>query len=279
MFRQRKIREKSTEQYQPSDHTFVVCAYKESPYLEECVRSCLRQKTKTNVRIATSTPNMHIRRIANKYNVQLYERDEAEHRGIAEDWNFAVSCASTPLVTIAHQDDIYGRNYSYNILKYLNLSTHTLIAFSDYAELRGDATVTANRLLEIKRILLLPLIPKISWKNIFIRRRILSMGSAICCPAVTLVKENLIMPVFENNMRSNIDWQAWEKISRQKGGFVYIPRMLMKHRIHEGSATSELIGEKGRKEEDLFMYRKFWPEKIALLIERFYQKGEESNSL
>lgn len=267
------------KKYTPADHTFVVCAYRESPFLEECVRSCLNQKEKTNVKIATSTPNKQIRRIADKYHLQLDERDVACSKGIAEDWNFAVSCADTPLVTIAHQDDLYGKNYSYQVLQYLNRCSKPLIAFSDYAELRGDATVITNWLLKIKRILLLPLRPRISWKSVFIRRRILSLGSAICCPSVTLVKENLDLPVFENNMRSNIDWQAWEKLSRQKGEFVYIPQVLMKHRIHEGSATSELIGQKGRRAEDIFMYRKFWPKRIAMFIEHFYQKGEESNSL
>ena len=279
MFRQKKTREQSTEQYQPSDHTFVVCAYKESPYLEECVRSCLRQKTKTNVRIATSTPNKHIQKVANRYHIPLDIRDSTKAKGIAEDWNFALRSAHTPLVTIAHQDDIYGASYSQMILRYLNRCHYPLIAFSDYAELRGESTITVNQLLMIKRSLLIPLIPEISWRSIFIRRSILSLGSAICCPAVTLVRDHLTEPVFENNMRSNIDWQAWEKLSRQKGEFVYIPQVLMKHRIHEGSATSELIGQKGRRAEDIFMYRKFWPKRIAMFIEHFYQKGEESNSL
>lgn len=279
MFQHKKTQKLYKDKYKPSDHTFVICAYEESPYLEECVRSCLKQKVKTNVRIATSTPNEYILRIADRYHLPVDIKDQTEIRGIAEDWNFALKSAYTPLVTIAHQDDIYGANYSRIILFYLNRCRHPLIAFTDYAELRGDKTVTSNLLLRIKRIMLFPLIPKVSWSNIFIRRRILSLGSAICCPAVTLVKDNLREPVFENNMRSNIDWQAWEKISKQAGEFVYIPDILMKHRIHEGSATSELIGDTGRRAEDLFMYRKFWPEKIAEFIEHFYENGEKSNFL
>ena len=38
-------------------HTFAVCAYGESPYLEECVQSLLAQKVRTRILIATSTPN------------------------------------------------------------------------------------------------------------------------------------------------------------------------------------------------------------------------------
>ncbi len=62
------------------------------------------------------------------------------------------------------------------------------------------------------------------WNNILVRRRILSLGSAICCPAVTLNKKMIEEPLFENNMKSNIDWQAWEKLSRKEEHLCIFPR-------------------------------------------------------
>ena len=50
-----------------SNHTFVVCAYKESEYLKECIESLLAQTVKSRIVIATSTPNEHIRSIAGRY--------------------------------------------------------------------------------------------------------------------------------------------------------------------------------------------------------------------
>lgn len=47
-----------------SIHTFVVLAYKESKYLEECIKSVLNQKYRSEVVIATSTPNKFIDKIA-----------------------------------------------------------------------------------------------------------------------------------------------------------------------------------------------------------------------
>ena len=41
-------------------HTFVVLAYKESKYLETCIKSVLNQKYRSDVVIATSTPNDYI---------------------------------------------------------------------------------------------------------------------------------------------------------------------------------------------------------------------------
>lgn len=263
--------------YDKTGHTFVVCAYEESPYLEACVRSLLKQTVRTEIVIATSTPNDHIKGIAEKYH--LLFKINAGGKGIAEDWNFACSCAETPLVTLAHQDDIYEKEYIQEILAALQHSTHPLIAFSDYTELRGNVAVDRSRLLTVKRLMLTPLRIRLFWNSRMVRRRILSMGNAICCPAVTFVKESLPEPLFKNNMKSNIDWQAWEEISRLKGGFVYVPKRLMKHRLHEQSTTYNLIEANGRKCEDLYMFRKFWPAWAADIIDFFYQKNEKSNSL
>ena len=49
-------------------HTFVICAYKESPYLESCIKSLKAQIVKSDIKIATSTPNDYIYNVAKKYN-------------------------------------------------------------------------------------------------------------------------------------------------------------------------------------------------------------------
>ena len=112
-----------------------------------------------------------------------------------------------------------------------------------------------------------------------IRRRILALGNAICCPSVTFVLDNLKQPIFINNMKSNIDWQAWEEISRQKGEFAYAPVAVMKHRIHEESTTSELLEVNGRCKEDLYMFCKFWPKFSAKVINGIYHSNEKSNKI
>ena len=52
-----------------TNHTFAICAYKESKYLEECILSVLNQTIKSNVIICTSTPNDYIKRLAEKYKI------------------------------------------------------------------------------------------------------------------------------------------------------------------------------------------------------------------
>ena len=96
------------------NHTFIVCAYGESPYLEECVKSLVVQNVNSRILIATSTPNSLIKAISSKYDLPLLVRDGKS--GIADDWNFAISCAETDLATVAHQDDMYECDYSRRLL-------------------------------------------------------------------------------------------------------------------------------------------------------------------
>lgn len=273
----KQMEKRNMQRYDQKSHTFVVCAYQESPYLEECIRSLQNQTLETTVCIATSTPNEYITGIAKKYQLPVFIN--SGEKGIAGDWNFACDCADTPLITLAHQDDVYCENYTKYIIESLNKCSRPLIAFTDYYELRNNKTVEKNVLLGVKRILLTPMKMRCLWKNKFVRRRIMSVGSAICCPTVTLVKDNLKFPLFKNNMKSNIDWQAWEEISRFDGEFAYVPHPVVKHRIHEQSTTSELLEIDGRKEEDLYMFRKFWPGWMANVIDFFYKTNERFNRL
>lgn len=55
-----------------SSHTFVICAYKESRYLEECVLSLLAQTYQSKIIVVTSTPNKWIEDIVEKYHLPYY---------------------------------------------------------------------------------------------------------------------------------------------------------------------------------------------------------------
>ena len=116
-------------------HTFVICAYKKSEYLEECICSILKQTIKSNVLISTSTDIPFIREMAKKYDIPLYV---AEHKSdIAKDWNFAYKKANTKYVTIAHQDDIYDADYAKTAISMLEKNKKPLIFFSDYYEIKN----------------------------------------------------------------------------------------------------------------------------------------------
>lgn len=261
----------------PQDHMFALCAYQESPYLEDCLRSLLEQAERDRIVISTSTPNAHIAEVARRYDVRLVEHEGPS--GIARDWTRAISCCDTPLVTIAHQDDIYLSAYRETMLACLNEEERPLIFFSDYGELRGGEVQDESKLLGVKRLMLRPLTMRAMRSNRFMRRRVLSLGSPICCPSVTYCLPNLPLPLFLDTMKCDLDWQAWERFSKLKGSFVYCDKLLMRHRIHEGSETSALIQDDTRSREDLEMFCKFWPRPVAHVLNRVYAGSQASNEL
>lgn len=259
------------------NHTFAVCAYKQSDFLEECINSLRSQSVGSKIIVCTSTPCEYIENIAKKYSLEYFV-NEGES-GIAEDWNFAVSKCKTRYVTVAHQDDIYCENYAQEILQKAEKYEDSLIIFTDYGELRGGKKVDKNKLLNIKRKLLKPLLKESGQADIKNKRKVLKFGCSICCPSVTFDRKNVSGIIFQSGFKSDLDWQAWENLSRKQGRFSYIPKILMYHRIHEASETTKLLNGNVRIKEDYEMFKKFWPAWIAKIIIKFYASGEKSNNM
>lgn len=257
-------------------HTFVILAYQESPYLESCIKSVTSQTYRSQIVIATTTKNTHITNLAKKYKLKIIE---GNHTNIGGDFDFAIHSANTPLVTIAHQDDVYDKNYSRAIVdSYLNHPDSSII-FTDYYEIRNSQKTFTNTNLKIKRILLLPIQLKSTLKSHFFKRLILRFGNPICCPAVTFVINNCSSKIFASHFKCDCDWHAWEKLSKKPGAFTFISEPLMGHRISESSTTTNIIKQGIRTKEDYEIFCRFWPKPIAKLLTKFYQTSEKSNSL
>lgn len=254
-------------------HTFVICAYGESPYLEECIKSLQAQTYKSQVICYSSTPNQLIRNLCHQYDIPFYHQSGG---GIGKDWNSALSFVDTPYCTLAHQDDLYQPNYAEKIMGAFKAYPETTIAFSNYAEYRDGNPIASNTNLKIKSMMLamLSLFPSsASW-----RQAILAFGNPISCPAVSYHLKKLSGFKFSEKMKVSLDWYAWYDISKHyQGRFSYIPEKLMYHRIHEDSETTAMISDNTRTREDLMMYELLWPKPLAKLLNYFYKKSQQSN--
>lgn len=257
-------------------HTFVVLAYKESEFLEECLKSVTNQSVKTNVLIATTTPNDYINNLANKYSIDVVC---GKHTSIGGDFDFARNSADTDLVTIAHQDDVYDYTYAEEVINSYKKDPDSIIIFSDYFEIRNGEKTYTNLNLKIKRLLLTSLrFKKLSGFKHF-KRNVLRYGNAISCPAVSYVQKNCPEKIFDLVMKCDIDWAAWEMLSRKKGKFIFIPKKLMGHRIDDSTTTSDIINQGIRTKEDLLILERFWPKRVAKMINRLYKGSEKNNNL
>ena len=263
------------------DHTFVIPAYMESPYLDACIKSLIGQSVKSKVIITTSTPSVYLEKMADQYNI-AYHINDTGARGIANDWNFAFSKAETKLVTIAHQDDIYESNYTEVVTNAIkrNELKQILIAFTNYSDLvnGGSKKVSLNAI--VKQTLLLPFAFSKVIQHSIIKKMILLFGDPICCPSVTLNLAELGSDFkFSQSYTCALDWYAWYQLALRRGAFMYIDQKLVRHRIHAGSETTNQIVNGLRQKEELELFKLMWGKRISKLIARVYALGHKENLL
>lgn len=262
--------------YSSKDLTIVICAYKECEFLEECIRSVLAQTMPVRVLISTSTPNEFISSLANKYNIEVRVNPDGGH---AHDYNFALEQAQTPLCAMAHQDDLIAPDFVEKSLQTLNRAKNPLLCFTNYAEIREGKIVKSNTMLRVKRLLLWPAVLHLAENSVWQKRLLLRFGNPICHPTVTYVMDKLPEIRFQQQYKSDLDWDLWERMSRQKGSFAYCSKILLYHRMHKDQATATILEnaaghESARGREDVEMLRRFWPGWIVKLLIREYSKSE-----
>lgn len=262
-------------------HTFIVLAYKESPYLENAIRSVLDQEYPSRVIIGTSTDNEYIRDLAAKYSLDVVV-NPIKNGGNIGDFDFAWSHGDNELVTIAHQDDEYDRTYSRRVVEEYRKHPDSIILFTGYYEIREGKKVYSNRLLNVKKTLLFPMRVLHSTKSKFWKQSGIRFGNAICCPSVCFVTRNIpYEKIFrQNEFIGEGDWYGWLKLSKVEGtAFTYIPDPLMGHRVHDDSHTAREVRDGSRTEQEYRMLCKFWPSPVARLIAGGYKQGQKSNLL
>jgi glycosyltransferase involved in cell wall biosynthesis len=259
-------------------HSFAVMAYKDSPFLPECLDSLKNQTFKSEIFITTSTPSTYIIETAKKYGIKLLITESGF--GIAHDWNFSLAAASTKYVTLAHQDDLYNKQYSELSVKAAEKFNDTLICFSKYSEIVNGRERDKTFMLNIKRIMNMMFMPfQNNIKQPLCKSISQAFGTSIACPSVLFNKEMLPDFKFSEKYKISLDWDAWIRLSKIKGRFVYIPKTLLNHRIHEHSETTSGLKDNVRQKEDFEIFSQIWPTPIARLLSGLYELSYKSNEI
>lgn len=252
-------------------HTFAVCAYKDSPYLEACVRSLKRQSVPSQIILCTSTPSDYIRALAERFDLPLYVRDGESD--IQDDWNFACERAGTRLVTIAHQDDCYHRDYARAVQECWAKYPDTTVFTTDCAIVRGERKERPGAVQHIKRVLRLPLRFHRIADRTFVKRAALIFGNPIICPSCTYDKEALGLPIFDSPYKFALDWDTMWKLAKRPGRFVCVEKPLIRYRIHDGATTKMYTRDHRRAAEEEAMFLKIWPGPVVKGIMWFYRRA------
>jgi glycosyltransferase involved in cell wall biosynthesis len=254
-----------------ADHTFVVPAYKESPYLGACLASLRAQTVASPIVIATSTPCAFIDEAARLHGATVCANG---HRsGIGTDWNFALSIATTRFVTLAHQDDVYAPGFLACTSGLLKRHPDAVLAFTAASELDARGQPRTSKVLAVKDLLLALFAARC---DIIAGRRgrlLVSFGNPISCSAITYNRHKLGGFAFSTDLQSNLDWLAWLTLIERGEAFAYAPERLVARRYNAETATSRLLVSGRRQEEDGLMFERLWPRPVAGLLKRAYAMG------
>lgn len=252
-------------------HSFAICAYKDSPYLESCIRSLQAQTMKSDIILCTSTPSSHIKELCEKYHIPMFIRYGESN--IRDDWNYAYHKADSRFVTIAHQDDLYQKDYVETLLKYEKKYPDMTLFTGGYAVIKEDKLARFEAVEFIKRILRLPLRLKAISHLAFVKRSTLLFGNSICCPVCAYNKERLGEPLFTSPYRFALDWDTLYKLSYLPGRFVCEERPMMFYRVHQEATTKACIADNSRAREEAEMFKRIWPKPVVKVLMHFYQKA------
>ena len=255
-------------------HTFAVLAYGESPYLEACLRSLKQQTAGSEVLICTSTPGEYLDRLSLKYGFPLRVRNGEP--GIGRDWNFAMSEASGKYVTLAHQDDIYLRDYAETVLEAAKAHPDMALFTSASVTLKNGELKEWGLEETVKKLLRTPLrfTPLTAFPAV--KRAVFLFGNPVICPSVTYRKDICGEKPFSEDLKFVLDWELLSRLAGEKGVWVCSERPKMIYRVHGDAATAACIRDHVREAEEDMMFRRMWPEPAAALIQKFYRRSYEA---
>ena len=252
-------------------HTFAVCAYKDSPYLEACLKSLKRQSVQSDIILCTSTPSKYIQGMAELFNVPLYVRDGASD--IQDDWNFAYHMADSQLVTIAHQDDCYHRDYGKTLQECWERYPDTTVFMTDCAVLKENKVQKPGLVQFVKHLLRLPLRLRQLSDRTCVKKAALVFGNPIICPSCTYDKESLGEPLFDSPFKFALDWDTMWKLAEKRGRFCCVEKPLLYYRIHGEATTKACIQNQERAADEAAMYGKIWPKPVVRFLMLFYKQA------
>jgi glycosyltransferase involved in cell wall biosynthesis len=251
-------------------HAFVVLAYGQSPYLEECLASLGAQTVPSPIIVSTSTPFDGLRELCERHGATL--RVHGPNRGIGADWNAGLQAASgARLVTLAHQDDLYRPDFTRRVLEAHDASPAAAFSFCDTDEVWPDGRTRAGRNHRIKEFLVNVATAFTSRVEGRMRRQVLlGFGNPLICATVTFNRATVPGFAFREDLRTNMDWLAWIDLSR-RSAIVRIRRPLLMRRVHEASETAQCLRDGTREAEDRMVFSTLWPRPVANVIASVYR--------
>ncbi len=254
-------------------HVFAVAAYGTSPYLDGLLASLRQQSIPSKIIICTSTPNAEITKLSAKYQVPVYVRQGES--SLQADWNFAYEEGAklAPLVTIAHQDDLYYPDYTKAVLNAWNVYPDMSLFCCRYDTIDADGQQIPGKAEAVKRLLRLRLRNHRAAVKTSVKLSALRWGNGIGCPTCTYNRSFCGNVLFQNGYKFVIDWDTLVRLARSPGRFICLEKPLMAYRVHGGAETAKQIQNRNREHEETEEFRKLHGQLMTKLLMHFYRKA------
>lgn len=240
--------------------------YGESPHLGALLTSLKEQSQPVEIRVASSNCGPAAMAQLEAHGLSVERHDGGS---IGKDWNEALRHAQTPFVFIAHQDDRYLPDYSARLSALLAASPTAGLAWCEYAVIDGVGGRGDQKLPLIKRALVeVGTAGRTQLGSERARRWVNAFGPVIGCPTVMFRTNALRDFSFNEELRVNLDWDAWWNLASGQRSWVRSRERLVEIRVH-GDAESAAGKESGvRAREDLELLGRYWPAPIARAVQR-----------
>ena len=257
-------------------HAFAICAYGQSPYLEACIRSLRAQTVPSELMICTSTPSEYLSRIADRYDIPVYVRSGKS--GIGYDWNFAyeTAAARADLVTLAHQDDIYMREYTAVLMKMKKSYPDMSIFMTGSATARDRRLTSPGLIGYVKRILRLPLTFPCLNGYTAVKRAAITLGNPVICPSCAYDPALCGHDIFDTGYKFVLDWDMLLGQAYRRGRWICVERPLIIYRVHKDAATGMCIADHSREREESEMFDRLLPAGAAQAVKRIYRRSYDA---
>ena len=249
-------------------HTFAICAYGKSPYLEACIRSLKAQTLSSEIICVTSTPSDWLEGLLSRHDIPLFVR--TGEKGIGNDWNYGVEKAEGRFVTVTHQDDLYNRHYVEELKKAYERWPDMSVFMTDGVLIKDGKLTRGGAVEAVKKVLRLPWRFRGLCHLSAVKMSGLIFGNPVMCPSCSYGKDRISLPLFSDQYDFVLDWDCMRKRSLKGGRFVCVEKPLLYYRVHDGAATKVCIKNHKREREERQMFEKIWPRRLSGVLMRGY---------
>ena len=221
--------------------------------------------------------NLNAQRLAYGNHGEAGDSPLCKGRGsdIQADWNFAIEKAEGEFVTIAHQDDMYGKHYVEELKKSYERWPDMTVFMTDAVTIKNGNVQRWSLKELVKKTLRLPLRFHGLADREAVKKSGLLLGNPVMCPSCAYRKNYLPDPIFHSEYRYALDWDCMVDLAKWPGRFVCVEKPLLYYRIHDGAATKVCIENHRRETEERQMFERFWPEPVVEFLMKFYKKASQ----